>query len=53
MVVDGQYKLQEGSKVVVTDENGDAPDAPQGGEQHQGTADGKSSPGPSPAVARG
>ena len=53
VVVDGQYKLQEGSKVVVTDENGDAPDAPRDGGQHQGTADGKGSPSPrpSPAVA--
>lgn len=51
VVVDGQYKLQEGSKVVVTDENGNAPDAPRNEGPHQGTADGKSSPGPSPAVA--
>ena len=53
VVVDGQYKLQEGSKVVVTQENGDAPDAPSSGGPHQGTADGKSSPNPSPVAVRG
>ena len=54
VVVDGQYKLQEGSKVVVTNENGDTPEAPpvdgKGG-PHQGTAEGKNGPGPSPTVA--
>ena len=39
VVVDGQYKLQEGSKVVVTDENGDKPN------------DGKPNASPTPAVA--
>ena len=54
VVVDGQYKLQEGSKVVVTNENGDPPDAPPGDGKEspaRGTVDGKNSPGPSPAVA--
>ena len=54
VVVDGQYKLQEGSKVVVTNENGDTQDAPPGDRKAgspRGTGDGKGSPSPRPAVA--
>ncbi len=60
VVVDGQYKLQEGSKVAVGDRNGDkrGGDQPRkdgDGSQHRGNRDGKTAGSPppvaSPAVA--